>query len=116
MTNSSHLPDTDKALFWDQHYSQWQSSGLSQKSYCREHSLSHRQFMYWRTRHNRLQLAQAIPVAAIPVDLEQPSAYAYSPQINTGRYSIELQLGKAVLKLPPDTSPQYVAQLLSALT
>ena len=63
----------------------------------------------WRTRHNRLQLAQAIPVAAIPVDLVQPSAYAYSPQINTGRHSIELQIGTAVLKLPPDTSPHYIA-------
>ena len=89
MTNSSPLPDTDKALFWDQHYSQLQSSGISQKSYCREHQLSHRQFMYWRTRHNRLQLAQAMPVAAIPVDLVQPSAYVYSHQTDTDRHSIE---------------------------
>ena len=116
MTDHSLLHDTDKALFWDQHYSQWQSSGLSVPPYCRQHQLSHRQFMYWRTRHNRLQLAQAMPVAAIPVDLVQPSAYASSPQINTDLYSIELQLGTAVLKLPPDTTPYYIAQLLSALT
>ena len=47
MTDIQFTSNSSKASIWQQH---WQSSGLTQKAYCREHNLSHRQFLYWRAR------------------------------------------------------------------
>jgi hypothetical protein len=41
MTDIQFTSDSSKASIWQQH---WQSSGLTQKAYCRENNLSHRQF------------------------------------------------------------------------
>ena len=49
MTDIQFTSDSSKASIWQQH---WQSSGLTQKAYCRENNLSHRQFLCWRARHN----------------------------------------------------------------
>lgn len=34
--------------YWIRHIDSWQSSGLSQADYCRQHSLSPRRFHYWK--------------------------------------------------------------------
>ena len=34
--------------FWQNHVGQWQSSGLSQAKYCRQHKLTSHQFSYWK--------------------------------------------------------------------
>ena len=36
--------------YWQQHIDTWQSSGLSQSDYCREHSLRSNQFGYWKNK------------------------------------------------------------------
>jgi hypothetical protein len=41
MTAIQFTSSSSKASIWQQH---WQSSGLTQKAYCRE-------FLYWRARH-----------------------------------------------------------------
>ena len=43
MTAIQFTSGSSKASIWQQH---WQSSGWTQKAYCRENNLSHRQF--WR--------------------------------------------------------------------
>ena len=48
MTAIQFTSGSSKASIWQQH---WQSSGLTQKAYCLENNLSHRQFLYWRARH-----------------------------------------------------------------
>ena len=48
MTAIQFTSGSSKASIWQQH---WQSSGLTQKAYCRKNNLSHRQFLYWRARH-----------------------------------------------------------------
>jgi hypothetical protein len=42
MTDIQFTSNSSKASIWQQHFIQWQSSGLTQKAYCREHNLSHR--------------------------------------------------------------------------
>ena len=37
----------EKRAFWKQHVAQWQSSGLSQKSYSETHQLKLHQLVYW---------------------------------------------------------------------
>ena len=34
--------------FWQLHITEWQASGLSQASYCRQHALVTHQFRYWK--------------------------------------------------------------------
>jgi len=45
MTSSENSTIHD---FWKLHIKQWQASGLSQASYCREHSLHEHQLSYWK--------------------------------------------------------------------
>jgi len=48
--------------FWQNHIAQWQSSGLSQASYCRQQALLTHQFSYWK----RKFLADREPVTSEP--------------------------------------------------
>ncbi len=45
MTAIENSADQD---FWRLHITQWQASGLSQASYCRQQSLVKHQFRYWK--------------------------------------------------------------------
>jgi hypothetical protein len=46
----------NKAKFWQDHITAWQSSGLSQVAYCKQHEIKLHNFTYWR---NRLSPAKA---------------------------------------------------------
>ena len=48
--------------FWQLHITQWQASGLSQASYCRQQALVKSQFSYWK----RKFLADSDPVIPEP--------------------------------------------------
>lgn len=112
--NDSHLiHDTDKASFWQQHLAQWHHSGLTQKHYCLEHQLSHRQFLYWRSREKLLQQQQAMPVCAVPVTVVSHHHNVVEPDYYDNH--IELYIGSAKLRLPMNTQPEYLAQLVGAL-
>jgi hypothetical protein len=45
----------NKSQFWQDHITAWQSSGLSQAAYCKQHEIKFHNFAYWR---NRLSLAK----------------------------------------------------------
>jgi hypothetical protein len=45
MTSTENNTDQN---FWQLHIAQWQASGLSQASYCRQQSLVKHQFRYWK--------------------------------------------------------------------
>ena len=42
------IEDNTGHNFWQLHIAQWQASGLSQASYCRQESLVTHQFRYWK--------------------------------------------------------------------
>ncbi|MGZ8176277.1 MULTISPECIES: IS66 family insertion sequence element accessory protein TnpA [Methylobacter] len=48
--------------YWQHHIAQWQASGLSQASYCRQQALRTHQFSYWKCKF----LAGSEPVASEP--------------------------------------------------
>jgi len=60
MTSTENNTDHD---FWQLHIAQWQASGLSQASYCRQQSLRTHQFSYWK----RKFLAECEPVVPAPI-------------------------------------------------
>lgn len=47
----------DREQIWQQHITAWQASGLSGMAYCRQHSLTYSQFVYWR---RKLVAAQTV--------------------------------------------------------
>jgi hypothetical protein len=59
MTSIENKTDHD---FWQLHLAQWQVSGLSQASYCRQQGLRTHQFSYWK----RKFLADREPVDPEP--------------------------------------------------
>ena len=107
MTDTS---SSSKASLWQQHLIQWQSSGLTQKAYCRENALIHRQFLYWRARQKQGQPGLATPVCSVPV-----SVLGSVSKSTVAVQQIELSIGVATVRLPMDVSPLYIAQLVSAL-
>lgn len=42
------LNQASRQLFWSDHIQAWQSSGLSQSAYCREHDLCSQKLSYWK--------------------------------------------------------------------
>jgi len=42
------LNQASRKLFWSDHIQAWQSSGLSQSAYCREHDLCSQKLSYWK--------------------------------------------------------------------
>ena len=45
---SSIKSNVRNSAFWQHHIAQWQSSGLSQANYCRQHNLAIHQLSYWK--------------------------------------------------------------------
>lgn len=69
--------DTKKLSYWQQHFSHWKSSGLSQRAYCASAGLSLATFDYWRrqTRANVGKPGNAA-LTLVPVQITQQSNYA----------------------------------------
>ena len=110
MTAIQFTSGSSKASIWQQHLIQWQSSGLTQKAYCRENNLSHRQFLYWRARQKQGHQGLATAVCSVPV-----SVLATVSESTVAAQQIELSIGVATMRLPMNVSPLYIAQLVSAL-
>lgn len=94
------MTPTEKAQFWHDHFTAWQSSGLSQGAYCEQHGLKFSNFTYWRTRHNRQQ-RKLVPLsmpASAPLD----------------RVTLDLPYGVR-LGLPSTALPDVLPVVLHAL-
>jgi hypothetical protein len=61
---------SDKAVYWQQHFKDWQQSGLSQRDYCQKHQLTFSSFGYWR---KRLKTSQSTSSKLIPVSVSRPA-------------------------------------------
>lgn len=58
-----------KQVYWKKQIENWQSSGMSQSSYCRKHDLKFHRFVYWRrkfhpSRQSAVSLVQ-VPLSKI---------------------------------------------------
>jgi len=56
--------------FWSEQVQQWQSSGLSQREFCRQRNLKARQLAYWAGRHRQ----QTENPSLLPVRVLEPPA------------------------------------------
>ena len=66
---------TGRTTFWQEHVTAWQTSGLTQKAYCKEHDLRYSTFGYWARKLRALSGDyQASASGFIPVTLQSPAA------------------------------------------
>ena len=49
---------TSKAVYWQEHISQWSESGLTQAEYCRQNKISAAAFHWWKGQLRRKSKAQ----------------------------------------------------------
>jgi hypothetical protein len=68
----------NKSQFWQDNIIAWQSSGLSQAPYCKQHEIKFHNFAYWRNRLSpvkapsvKLMKLGAMPVSS-PVVMHSP--------------------------------------------
>lgn len=52
---------TKNQSYWSEQNRQWESSGLSQQKFCKEHNLSYRQFVHWRGLLNKSDIRKSEP-------------------------------------------------------
>lgn len=90
---------TEKSTFWHEHIIAWQSSHLSQRGYCDQHSLKFSTFVYWRGRYKRQR--KLLPLA-MPAHAQQD------------RIRIDLPYGVR-LDLPGASLPAVLPVVLRAL-
>lgn len=88
------------------HIVAWQSSGLSQVAYCRQHQLNSKTFGNW-LRVYRTQPVAAVASTLIPVGIKLAPA-------SSGSLCLHCPQGHT-LALPVDVSPQWLGQLLKCL-
>ncbi len=66
----------ERRSFWQGHLVQWQASGLSQVTYCRQQGLKMAQFGYWKKRLLAGQTPDTTPAAGF-IGLQRASAGAH---------------------------------------
>ena len=87
------------------HIEAWQTSGMSQAAYCREHGLNTKTFGNWVRKH-RADHVIGLP-ALVPVTIK-------SMAMPTNMIRLRGQ-GDHVLELPPTISPHWLGELLKCL-
>ena len=88
------------------HIETWQTSGLSQVAYCRQHKLNSKTFSNWLRIYHSQNVAPAAPTL-IPIEIKSTA----SP---SGSLCLRCSQGHT-LELPADVSPQWLAELLKCL-
>jgi hypothetical protein len=89
-----------------EHIEAWQSSGLSQVAYCRQHKLNSKTFANWLRVYRSQQVSLVAPTL-IPLEIK----LAPSP---SGSLCLRCPQGHT-LEIPLDVPPQWLGKLLKCL-
>ena len=66
------------------HLQAWQSSGLSQSAYCREHKLKLQTFSHWQLSQSKIEAAAEPAAPFIPIQISKQSGKCEPPiTVNT---------------------------------
>ena len=87
------------------HIETWQTSGMSQAAYCREHGLNTRTFGNWVHKHRADQVIRS--PALVPITIKPMSMPANTLCLR-GQ-------GDHVLEMPSTVSPHWLGELLKCL-
>lgn len=82
-----------KSEFWKGHLAGWQSSGLTQVAYCRQHALSLPRFGYWRRVQGRSPVVpSSLALVPIVVSESEPVIETIEVRLPNG-VQVQLPLG-----------------------
>ncbi len=88
------------------HIEAWQTSGLSQVAYCRQHKLNSKTFSNWLRVYRSQQVSAVVPIL-IPVEIKSETSSSNSLWLRWP--------GGHALELPAGVSPQWLGKLLRCL-
>jgi hypothetical protein len=98
---------TGTQIQWSDRISAWETSGLSQSAFCKQHQLVYGTFVYWRSHLKKLK-ADYTPsdsVSFLPVTLTPEKTRSLLLRVNN-LHSIELQ---------PGFDPDLLRQVVQAI-
>ena len=90
----------------EQHIKAWETSGLSQVTYCREHGLNIKTFGNWLRAYRDVQKYNQ-RTSLIPVTIGTTATPSDCLKLRCS--------GGHILELPADVSPQWLGELLKCL-
>lgn len=110
----------DKLAYWCTHYQSWQSSGLSQRAYCRQEGISFSTFDRWRSRVRSQSNSPKPPLlASSNQNLSPPPSLTLIPVQLATSSSADIQLLSPSgwrITIPAPTDPQKWLALLQQLS
>jgi len=93
------LNQASRKLFWSDHIQAWQTSGLSQSAYCRQHDLCTQKLSYWKRKilSSPLLVPQAANSGFARIQVDEQSA-------SNAVFELSLQFpdGTQLLGIPAD--------------
>jgi hypothetical protein len=103
---------TSKAVYWQEHISQWSESGLTQAEYCRRNKLSAAAFNWWKGQLRRKSKAQKNS----PTSMQFVEVHGVPPA-HAGRretYEVVLSQGRAI-RVGSDFDLDALKRLIAAV-
>lgn len=100
--------DPRKAERWRQHIEAYRTSGLTRKTYCRQHRLNIHQMDYWRKRLNR---APEVKPSLNKNDFIQIQV----EKDNLQSSCIKLHIGEVSVEVPDGFDPVHLKNILRVL-
>ena len=96
MESKRAVEPAEKQQLWEEHFSRWESGGLSQTEYCRQNSIGFHTFQYWK---KKLRARPPVPgLIEVPVGLLSPQPNSPLCLFVGSRYRVEITPG-----FSPDT-------------
>lgn len=97
-----------KRALWKQHIESWQSSGLTQSAYCRQHELKVHQLVYWKKRF--VQTDSGITFVPLKIRHSQPPSAGMCSASMRVIVDRDLQI-----ELGADFDPRLLCRLITTL-
>lgn len=113
---------TSRAIYWQEHISQWSESGLTQAEYCRRNKLSAAAFHWWKGQLRRKSKAQKSLSAnkqqrhGLSTSMQFVEVYGVHPgSVRSGEaYEIVLSRGRAI-RVGSDFNSDVLKRLIAAV-
>ena len=103
------MSSIDLGILWEKRFSEYEASGQSIVSWCKEHSIKINQFYYWRRRLRLDRVEKRQPVKWLSIDLDP------SKQKSHDTDSISIHVGQATIELKKGFDQQLLREIIQVL-